>query len=354
MPLTAMVRSPTERRAGRQRYIPLFWRLFVPNAAVLGAACVVLVVEPANGRVAAIAGGFLTLTAANLVLMRRAIEPLTRLTSLMRRVDPLRPGERLEVPSPQSEVSVLGDSFDEMLDRLERERRDSARRALVAQEVERRRLAGELHDGVGQTLAALVLQLSRIADRGGGGVRADAIEARDVVLGLVDDIRALARGLRPEALDALGLVAALTSLAERLSAQTGLPIDRDLRRSLPALTPEADLVVFRVAQESLANVVRHARASRASLSLRAEGDTVVLTVCDDGVGFAADHAHQSGIRGIRERALLIGAEVDIGPRTDGPGTQVVLRVGPAERREGPGWDEGPRANRRAAVDDGRG
>src|SRR4051794_27769488 len=102
-------------------YIPLFWRLFVPNATVLAAACAILIVEPANGRVIALAGGFVTLLAVNLVLMRRAFEPLTRLTVLMTRVDPLRPGERIDVPGPASEVTVLADAFNAMLDRLETE-----------------------------------------------------------------------------------------------------------------------------------------------------------------------------------------------------------------------------------------
>ena len=312
--------------SGGQRYVPLFWRLFVPNATTLCAACVVLIIEPANGRIVALAGGLVTMLAVNLVLMRHAFAPLTRLTSVMQRVDPLRPGRRIHLPGPASEVTVLAQSFNDMLDRLEAERRESGRRSLSAQEAERRRLAAELHDEIGQTLTALVLQTTRIAEQSDDPVRDDAVDARDTVLRLLEEIRTLARRLRPEALDALGLIAALTSLTERLSSSTGLPIERDLQRDLPPLGADAELVLYRVAQESLTNVIRHASATRASLSLRAQGDAIVLTVSDDGVGFSVDDVDRSGIRGIQERALLVGAEVRIGPRLQGPGSTVELRV----------------------------
>ena len=322
----------TGTRGGERAYIPLFWRLFVPNATVLGAACVVLMVEPANGRVIALVGGLLTLLVVNLVLMRRAFAPLVRLTGLMASVDPLRPGQRLDVPGPASEVTVLADTFNTMLDRLELERRDSGRRTLTAQEQERRNLAAELHDEIGQTVTAMVLQLDRIAERSDDGVRQDAVDARDTAVSLVDDIRAIARRLRPDALDALGLGSALTNLAERLSARTGLQIERDIDRDLPRLTPEADLVVYRVAQESLTNVLRHAEARHAAIALRRSGDGVELTVDDDGRGFDADGVRQSGIRNMRERALLIGGELTIGRRPQGAGTRVRLLVGREEQQ----------------------
>ena len=317
-------------RPEQRTYIPLFWRLFVPNATVLGAACVVLTIEPANGRVIALAGGLLTMLVVNLVLMRRAFAPLARLTGVMARVDPLRPGQRIHVPGPDSEVTVLARTFNEMLDRLELERRDSGRRALSAQEAERRHVAAELHDEIGQSLTALVLQLSRVVDKSADGARSEAAAARDTTVQLVEDVRAIARRLRPDALDALGLPSALTSLAERLSERTGLPIERSVQRDLPALTPEAELVVYRVAQESLTNVVRHAGASKAWLSLLADAEGVILTVRDDGSGFSADRVDHGGIRSMRERALLIGADLTIGPPPGATGNQVQLRVGREE------------------------
>ena len=310
----------------KSRYLPLFWRLFLPNAAVLTAACVLLMIQPPNGRVPIVTGGLTVMLALNLLLMRRAFAPLVRLASLMRRVDPLAPGQRLPVTGPQSEVTVLADAFNEMLDRLETERRDSARRALSAQEADRRAVARDLHDEIGQNLTALALQLDRLAtgledDAAAGEARA----ARDAALSAVDGARALAARLRPVALDELGLVPALTDLCERLAAQTGQQIDHALERDVELRDPDAELVFYRVAQESLTNVVRHAGASRAWVRLEHAGEDVVLVIEDDGAGRNGAQPG-GGIRSMRERALLIGAALDIRPRQGG-GTRVELRVG---------------------------
>jgi two-component system sensor histidine kinase UhpB len=143
----------------------------------------------------------------------------------------------------------------------------------------------------------------------------------------VDDAREMARRLRPEALDTLGLVPALTNLAERLAHHTGLPVRRDLQRDLPPLTSEAELVIFRVAQESLTNAVRHAHARALELCLRADGEgEVELVVRDDGTGVDDLPTSGSGIRSMRERALAVEATLSIGPRTGGRGTEVRLVV----------------------------
>jgi two-component system sensor histidine kinase UhpB len=327
------VTSPGDGGDDAERsYIPLFWRLFVPNATVLAAASAVLAVEPANGRVIALGGGLVLLLAVNLVLMRRAFAPLAQLTSLMARVDPLRPGERITVPGPASEVSLLAGTFNAMLDRLEVERRESGRRTLSAQEDERRNLAAELHDDIGQTLTAMVLQLDRVAQRCDDAVRPDVADARDTAVALVEDIRSLARRLRPEALDTLGLVSAVTNLVDRLASQTGLRIERRIDRTLPALTPEADLVIYRVLQESLTNVLRHADATYASVTLTSDDDGVVLVVADDGKGFDLQDVDQSGLRNMRERALLVGGTLAIAARPAG-GTEIRLRIGREEHRE---------------------
>ncbi|HEX2085985.1 MAG TPA: sensor histidine kinase [Solirubrobacteraceae bacterium] len=313
--------------AGRTgRYVPLFWRLFVPNAVVLVVACVVLWVQPANGRILALAGGLVVLLVVNVVLMRRSFAPLTELTEAMRRADPLEPGRRLAVEAPASEVTVLADAFDEMLDRLERERRDSGRRALAAEEAERRRIAAELHDEIGQNMTALGMQLGQVAKAMSDGTRSDVAAARDVALETVEAVRRVSRQLRPEALDDLGLVAALAALCERVAAHSDVRVHHALRADVRGLSPEAELVVYRVAQESLTNVMRHAQASRVDVSLRTDGAAVTLEVADDGVGAPAGAADRpGGVRFMRERALAIGAHARIEAR-DGGGTRVVLTV----------------------------
>jgi len=312
----------------RARYIPLFWRLFLPNATVLAAAALVLHLEPANGRIPAIGGGLATMLVVNLALMRRAVTPLERLTDLMRRVDPLRPGERLPAPRGESEVSVLSETFNEMLDRLETERRESARRALSERESERRRVAEELHDEIGQNLTALALQLDRLHRRAEEDLRPEVADVRDGVLASVEDVRGVVRTLRPEGLDALGLAAALTSLTTRLTQRTGIRIARELHGELPALDDERKLVVYRIAQESITNAIRHAQASCIEITLSTRADVVELTVRDDGVGIdePSGAGGDGGIRGMRERALSVGGRLDIRRRGDGLGTEVRLVV----------------------------
>ena len=303
------------------RPIPLFWRLFAPNAIVLAVACVVLIVEPANGRIPALVGGLVVMVAVNLLLMRRAVAPLTRLTALMRRVDPLHPGERVPLYGPRSEVTVLANAFNEMLDRLEDERRESGRRALSEREAERRRLAGELHDEVGQTLTAASLQVARLADAAPPPLRDEAVAVRETILATIEQVRTLARQLRPEALDALGLVPALTNLVERVAQQTGLRFERDLAHDLPPLPPDVELVLYRVAQEAITNAIRHADARTITVDLHAREGCVTLRVADDGRGMTNDLGDGTGIRTMRERALTVGGRLDV--RANGGGGTVV-------------------------------
>jgi two-component system sensor histidine kinase UhpB len=310
------------------RYIPLFWRLFIPNATVLAAAALVLHLEPANGRIPAIGGGLAMMLVVNLVLMRRAVTPLERLTELMRRVDPLRPGERIPAPRAESEVSVLSETFNEMLDRLEGERRESLRRALSEREAERRRVADELHDQIGQNLTALALQLDRLHKRSPTDLRDEVVDVRDNVLATVEDVRGVVRTLRPEGLDALGLPAALTNLTTQLTRRTGIRIVRELQRDLPELDDDQELVLYRVAQEGITNAIRHAHATCIAVGLRSDGDRVELTVRDDGVGIdeRPGVTGEGGIRGMRERSLSVGGHLVVQRRTDGPGTEVRLVV----------------------------
>lgn len=304
--------------------IPLFWRLFVPNACVLVVACVVLMVEPANGRIVALVGGLAIMLAVNLLLMQRAFAPLTRLMATMNRVDPLRPGERVPVVGPSSEVTVLAREFNAMLDRIETERRESAQRMTVSEDSERRHLATELHDEIGQTLTALVLQIGRIKAKGGSPEDLD--EALATAEAALEDVRRLARRLRPEVLDELGLTAALTTLCNRLSSQTGLVIHRTLPEAPPPLDADEQLVVYRIVQESLTNVVRHSGATEARVMLRAGADRIEVVVVDDGHGLPTEGVPlDGGIRSMRERALLIGADLTW-TTADGGGTMIRLRI----------------------------
>ncbi len=191
-------------------------------------------------------------------------------------------------------MSELTGAFNEMIDRLEGERRDSARRALAAQEAERARIARELHDEVGQALTAVVLQLERAARRTEEPVRGEVEEAREAVRESLEEVREIARRLRPEALDDLGLTSALAALTLDVSRRTGLRVERRIEPGLPALSSEEELVVYRVAQEGLTNVARHARAQQALITLGARDGRVSLEVRDDGEGFDVRRAAGTG------------------------------------------------------------
>ncbi len=310
--------------------MPLASRIFAVNAAVFALGVAALALSPATvsspialAEALILVAGLVAILLANLFLIRRSLAPLGRLTAIMRRVDLLRPGQRLEVSGP-AEVRELGSVFNEMLDRLEHERRESGRQALDAQESERKRVAQELHDEIGQAVTALMLQLSRAVDRAPSDIREDLRGAQELARDTLDDVRMIARRLRPPALDDLGLPAALAALTTAFSERAALRVRRQLDPDLPALSPEAELAIFRVAQESLTNTARHAGTTRVELSLARAGSTVVLRVRDYGRGLNGARAG-SGMRGMRERALLLGADFTVESPPDG-GVEVRLEV----------------------------
>jgi two-component system sensor histidine kinase UhpB len=266
-------------------------------------------------------GGLALVLAVNLLLVRQAMMPLARLRYLMRRVDLLRPGPRIPVYGNDAETIELTEAFNEMLDRLETERRQSAARRVEGQEEERRRVARELHDGVGQRLTGLLLQLEHAARQAPPTTGPELVEAREAARESVEEVRRIAHRLRPEALEELGLRSALVALAKRTAASSGVPVVRDLEARLPELPRETELTVYRIAQEGLTNAVRHAHASRIELRLNRQEGATVLRILDDGVGLDGSR-EGAGLLGMRERALLAGGELSVGAR---PGGGVELR-----------------------------
>jgi two-component system, NarL family, sensor histidine kinase UhpB len=311
--------------------MPLLWRVFVTNAAVLALATAVLAVGPftvsvpvAATELLVLGVGLLAMLGLNLLLLRPAFAPLHALAETMRRLDPLEPGRRAPVVG-EPDVAALAVAFNEMLDRLEGERRESARRALSLQEEERKRVARELHDEVGQTLTAIMLQVETLSAGAPPELDEAVEELRETARAGAEDVRRIAKRLRPEALDELGLRSALAALTSAFAEQAGLRVDRRLERT-EGLTGDQELVVYRVAQEALTNIARHAHAGRAEIDLTQRDGMVTLTVRDDGRGLPPGALRSSnGIRGMRERALLIGGHLDIGPAAGG-GTRIALSV----------------------------
>jgi two-component system, NarL family, sensor histidine kinase UhpB len=303
--------------------MPLYLRVFLINATVLTLAAVALVVSPltvsfpvALTELVVLSAGVAAVLVVNYALLRRAFAPLARLTGFMRDVDPLRPGSRVPSEDADPEIAELTAAFNEMIERLESERRDSGLRALAAQEGERRRIALELHDEVGQALTAAMLRLEG----------AELAEAKEGLREALEEVRDIARRLRPEALDDLGLSNALRALVASVARSARLDVMPEIQPDLPPLSPEQELVVYRVAQEALTNAVRHSGAAGVRFSLTSVPGEVVLAVEDDGSGFdLAAGSQGSGIRGMRERALLVRARLEV-ESAPGRGTTVRLRV----------------------------
>jgi two-component system sensor histidine kinase UhpB len=277
------------------------------------------------GEAGVLAAGACVMLVLNLVLMRRAFAPLERLSAAMETADLQQPRRRIPVYGGDAEVVQLTEAFNAMLRRLEQERRNSARLILSAQEDERVRIARELHDEVGQGLTAALLHLERGSQEEPAAGARELENAKEAVRESLDHVRGISLRLRPEALDDLGLRSALLALCERLQSGARIRIHAELPTPLPRLTPERELVAYRVAQEALTNVVRHAHANAAWLSVRETSGVVSLVVDDDGRGLPRDAVPGAGIEGMRERALLVSGRLRVGT-SDRGGTSVVLSL----------------------------
>jgi signal transduction histidine kinase len=209
----------------------------------------------------------------------------------------------------------------------ERVARDTVRRVVAAQEEERRRLALELHDETGQALTSILLGLKAI---GGAESKEDAKKAeadvRALVVQALQDVRALAVELRPSALDDFGLGPAVERLAHTFGERSGIETSVETRLEA-RLSPEIETTLYRVVQEALSNVVKHAGAQHVSIVIAQRGGSVAATVDDDGRGFeeADIRADALGLTGMRERLALVGGTLEI-ESAPGAGTTIAAQV----------------------------
>jgi two-component system sensor histidine kinase UhpB len=312
------------------RKVGLYARVFAVNASILIVAFLVLAFTPVSVNRSTTADqllilliGLIVMLAANAVLLRLSLAPLLRLTNLMRTVDILEPGSRLDAGG-SAEVSAVISAFNSTLQRLEHERRSSMRRVLTAQEAERRRVAQELHDQIGQNLTAVILELKRARAEPEVDASEALADAQELARESLDELHRISQRLRPAMLDDLGLGSALAELCDGVSRRTGVAIEHDVASNLPRLGHNHELVIYRVAQEALTNALRHAECSQVSVRLQRIDDAVTLRVTDDGVGMNGARP-SGGINGMRERALTIGARLSVGA-ADGRGVEVKLRV----------------------------
>jgi two-component system sensor histidine kinase UhpB len=325
-------------RSGRTRRprfgasdLGLYARVLLVNAAILVTAFLLLVLtpvsvspEPTRGQLAILLAGLVLMLASNALLLRFSMAPLGRLMSLMRSADVLQPGRRLDAGGTP-EVAQVITAFNATLERLEEERRASMRRVLSAQEAERRRIAQELHDQIGQNLTAVVLELKRLQGHVAGEWSDTLADAQELARESLEELRRISYELRPAALDDLGLASALESLTTAVARRADVEVALAVAPDLPALAPDVELAVYRIAQEALTNAVRHAGCTRVRVRLTVEDGAVYLRVADDGRGLGAQPRSGGGVRGMRERALMIGGRLVLGVSDEG-GVEVELCI----------------------------
>ena len=250
--------------------------------------------------------GLVAILAVDLMLLPQALSPLAAV-SLVRRARSIcsAPDNALSASSARAASCWRSpESFNEMAERLEGERREASGCVLAAQEAERLRVARELHDEIGQTLAAVALRAQPAPAGQGGPERRELADLSEVVQESLRDVRRISRELRPEQiLDELGLVNALVALCACVTEQSGLRIHRRLEGGPPELALEVELAIYRVAQEALTNAMRHSKATEAKASFSRESLT-----------------------GMRERAMLIGAALTINS-VPGAGVEATMRLG---------------------------
>src|SRR5581483_6462815 len=214
------------------------------------------------------------------------------------------------------------------VDLSQRVARDTVRRVIDAQELERRRIARELHDETGQALTSILLGLKaiRAAPTEAEAERAEA-DLRELVVNALQDVRSLAVELRPAALDDFGLVPALERLAATFEERSGIRTSVDSGLGEERLPAETETVLYRLVQEALTNVVKHAGAERVSIVVTRREGGVSAMVEDDGAGFRPEDVRTDalGLVGMRERLALLGGSLSV-ESTPGRGTALVAYV----------------------------
>lgn len=217
----------------------------------------------------------------------------------------------------------------------EDELRALVRHLMAAREEEKARVARELHDEMGSSLTAVNMDLMSVRQRlGEDSPHAERLARASVALkSSVEGMRRIIEELRPSMLESLGLREAILSWAKEYADRFGFPLTLDIADELPSLPAGSPIGLFRIAQEALANAIRHSKARSIRLSMRVEDDTVVLELVDDGGGMtpSGPPGSRHGLHSMRERAIAMGGTFEIGNGANGVGTQVRVAVPVATR-----------------------
>ncbi len=234
-----------------------------------------------------------------------------------------------------STLATIGMVITDMTEarRTEELLRSLTQRIVQVQEAERERVALELHDTITQPLCAILMRYQTLVDKlaiQDGPSNGELISIREVLGHTAKEVESISRNLRPNVLDQLGLVAALRSTSKEFADRTGVSVKLACVQLTPRVPPEIELALYRILQEALKNVEKHARARQVTVGLRKQGDFVQLVIADDGVGFDPDH-HPSrrkddlGLLSMRERAAYVGGEFKI-TSDHHTGTEIEIRI----------------------------
>lgn len=339
--------APREEPAAwydRVRGLPLFYKVLIANSTIVVVGAVfgtVLTLRAARetGALYSLVAifaviGTLTSIAVNWFVLRAALRPLL---VLEKTVDEVRRGDfrvrvkKVGIGDPH--IDVLTDTFNGMLDAVERYRtqiHEMSVRALNAQEEERKRISRELHDDTAQALTAQLLRLKTIEATGGTLDPNGLSQLIELTAETLEDVRHMAHELRPPSLDDLGLLASLEGLVAQCRERFDLPVAfySDGLKSRP--TPDVELAVYRIVQEAVTNIAKHAGDCEATVSLRVYRNTLWVRITDNGLGFDSstlDYEDGSGLGlfGMQERAALVNGTVTIASGR-GRGTEIEVRV----------------------------
>jgi two-component system sensor histidine kinase UhpB len=323
--------------------ISLFQRIVIGNAAIIvfGAVIGTLVTRHLAQQATDwwlimlfATGGILVSLMINSWIVGAALNPLRDLGRLVKRLQSGKSAISLKNPDPYTSrmANTMRSLFLELEER-NRELQALSERAINAQEEERRAIAQSLHDDTGQALSMLVIQLDRIDERIPArqkDLKQQVADARALAANALAELRRILSGLRPAILDDLGLVPAIRWFARTNLEQVGIRVVIKAPGTPLALSPAVTTTLFRIVQEAVSNIVRHAGAGSVTIVLGVSDDLVHLRIQDDGRGFDPGHASRDavelqrlGLLGIRERAELLGGQFQI---ESGPEKGTILVV----------------------------
>jgi two-component system sensor histidine kinase UhpB len=344
--------SASWRVRARLDSLNLFQKVVIGNSLIMASGAIAgtwitkTLVEQSNFTVATllvVLGISLSLI-TNYAIMCAAFRPLDTIQDTVEEVSRGNSQARVRgLTTGDPEIARLGETINMMLNRLEQDTRTIERHSqqiqvmskqvLHAQEEERRRIARELHDETSQALNALLLSIEMVEEcvQGGGGGTdepASRLQAsKQLTVQTLDAIHNLAFDLRPTMLDDLGLLPSVRWYAKRQSETYGLQIAVEADELDQRLPDETEVALFRIVQEGLANVAKHAGATLARVELKRSPDGIELTVQDNGRGFDAEQVpgDRLGLFGIQERVSLLGGTLDVDSGR-GRGTRLLVRV----------------------------